>query len=786
MTISQLLAPAVAMWAGALAVGVAAGTHARSIGAALVIIAGACLAVIAGAGCAAWLRRDQGTSWVPAAVAGAAVGVLAASVHVGALAAEPLQAWVEQRRAVEITGVVTGAPRVQRSAQARVWQQQPLLQWSLATTTVSTGGRAWRIEVPIQVLGPGTPAPIGTVVAVTGRLAPGRLPIEAARLQARGPIRVLGPPGVIDEAASTMRAALRAALAGRPADAASLVTGLAIGDQGEQSPELAEALRIAGLSHLTAVSGGNVAIVVVLVIGLARLARIRLAGQVVVALVALAGFVVLVRPQPSVLRAAVMGAVVLVGLLTGGQRRGTGVLAVAIAVLMVVAPELAISWGFALSVVATLGLIVLAPHLQDHLDRALPRWPSGLREALAVTVTAQLATLPVLIAMGSTVGLAGVPANLLAMPVVPVVTVLGLAAAALGPFVPAVAALLGLVASWFASWIAKVAYAAQDLPLAVVPWPSGAAGLALGCVCAAAAVLAWRWHRSQFPAGLPRAVRLLALAIAAGAAVLALLLPGHRGWPPDGWQLVACDVDQGDGLVVRTGDRAALVVDTGLEPGPIDQCLTDLGITTIDALVVTHFHADHAGGLAGALRGREVRAAYATLIDEPPGEAAQARALLADRGLAFTTLRAGQVGSAGDARWEVLWPARVIDAGSRPNNASVVLLMHVGSLDLLLSGDVEPEAQAAIMAAHRPVDVDVAKVPHHGSRYQDPGFAAWTGARIALISVGQGNDYGHPASSTVAAWQAAGARVLRTDELGAIAVVQAPDGAATAIAQGRD
>jgi len=776
VSFSRILAPAAAVWGGALTIELIAKANIGNVHGLSTVMLIAAPTILIASLVIAWRFTALRTSWWPAAVAGAALGALAASIHVGALMGDPLAGWASQHRTAEVTGVVASEGVPVLSNRGRLWQQAPQLQWQLSTSTVTVRGEPWRIELPVQVVGSVRPPPIGALVSLSGQLSTGQLPVTAARVRLTSDVQVLRDPGPIDAVANAMRAGLRRALIDRPTDSAALVAGLAIGDQTMQSPELANAMRTAGLAHLTAVSGGNVAIVVVLVLGLARLARLRLRAQVLVALVALTWFVILVRPQPSVLRAAVMGSVVLVGLLTGGQRRGTGVLAVSVALLVVIAPDLAASWGFALSVMATLGLIAWSPMVIAWLTRVLPRWPPGVREALAVTITAQLSTLPLLIAMGSTIGLAGVPANLLAMPVVPVITILGLVTAALGPLIPAAAVLTGLIASWFAGWIAKIAFIAQDLPFAVVPWPGGILGALLSIAGAGAVAFAWRWSRRGYSTGFPRALQWSILGGAGLVVCAVILLSGHRGWPPDGWVLAACDVGQGDGLVVHTGERAGLLIDTGLDAQVIDACLDDLGISVLDGLVITHFHADHVGGLSGALRDREVKAAYATPLDDPPGEATGARRLLAQRGMDFQVVRAGERQASGSASWQVLWPARIIHAGSMPNNASIVLLVEISGLHILLPGDIEPEAQAAVMAAHPSVRADIAKVPHHGSRYQDPGFAEWAGARLTIISVGRDNDYGHPAASTIAQWQQAGSQVMRTDQLGTIAVIGGADG----------
>jgi competence protein ComEC len=206
----------------------------------------------------------------------------------------------------------------------------------------------------------------------------------------------------------------------------------------------------------------------------------------------------------------------------------------------------------------------------------------------------------------------------------------------------------------------------------------------------------------------------------------------------------------------------------------VDRCLRALGITRVPLVVLTHFHADHVAGLPGVLRGRAVGAIETTGLDDPAEQARSVRARAAARHIPVTRAVAGERRRTGTLTWQVLWPPPdPVSHPEGPNDASVTLLVRSGGLRLLLLGDLEPPSQQALLAspaAGRLDGVDVLKVAHHGSAYQDAGLLHRVAPRLALISCGEDNPYGHPAPGTVAALEAEGAKVLRTDRDGAIAV----------------
>jgi competence protein ComEC len=363
-----------------------------------------------------------------------------------------------------------------------------------------------------------------------------------------------------------------------------------------------------------------------------------------------------------------------------------------------------------------------------------------------------------------------VPANVLAAPAVPPATVLGATAAVIAPVAPIPAQWLVWIAGFPTGWICAVARRAAGWPMASAPWPGGALGTAL-----LVAVLLGLGLGVAVLRRAPRSLRVLA--VLAAVALVGAALAGPLRWPPPGWLIVACDVGQGDGLVVAAGDGEAVVVDVGPDPALMDRCLDRLGVGRVPLLVLTHDHADHVMGLPGALGDRSVGQVVMSPLAEPEEQAVAVAHWTSDADVPVTPAVVGMRGVVGDVTWEVLAPVRLIRGqGSDPNNASVVLLVEVRGVRLLLTGDVEPAAQAALLASGADLRADVLKVPHHGSAYQDPRLADVVTPALALISVGADNPYGHPAPELIAGLQERGVVVARTDTAGDIAVTLTSDG----------
>jgi competence protein ComEC len=571
----------------------------------------------------------------------------------------------------------------------------------------------------------------------------------------------------IQDLGAMARSRIRTATLGITPAAKSLVLGVTDGDTSLLPKDLQDQFKALSLTHLNAVSGTNCSIVIALF--LATFARFG-AGKVfrvVASGLGLCLYLILVGNQPSVLRAALMGAVALFGLAVANRFSARNALAIAILLLLGCQPSYAVDYGFVLSVLATLGVLELAPRLAQWFDRWLP---SYLGLILAVAIAAQLTCLPVLVLLQPAFGTFSVLANILAEPAVPVITVLGVIGAlfaVLGLALPAMA--LFWVASFPAQYLVALA---NTLSAAggTVDIPAGVSGVTvtLGLLLAVVALTSKRWQK------LGVAVLIAAMAFTSVVALRSTL--EERGFAASDWFYVSCDVGQGDATVIRSGTHVA-VIDVGREPKPIDQCLKRLGINHIELLVLTHFDLDHVGGVAGALSGRKVDSAILTsFVDQRPGAFATQQVLEQAKISVFYGEK-GLEGRLGDFNWLVLSPHHAGADSDDSNDGSVTMYWVSNKMRIITLADLGAKGQMRL-AQERAQWWDpqmqklplILKVSHHGSADQYPEFIEWLNPTLATVSVGAGNTYGHPTEVTLNLLKTCSQIILRTDLQGSISL----------------
>ena len=611
----------------------------------------------------------------------------------------------------------------------------------------------YKLRVPIRVMTSKqsvTTLLPGQRFSAQGRIVASKEARVAALVVIKDDIEIQTQPSRWASALGAIRLGLRS-LSG-DGNAGALIPGMVLGDTSKQSVEFKNSMRRSGLTHLVAVSGANFALVSAFVLWMMQFLFARMKFRLSATAISLIAFIALVRPSPSVLRAAAMAAVLLVAQGTKKGRDSLPALGFAMAAVVVVDPWQARDAGFALSVLATAGLLLFAPVLIEKLSIHLP---GKLAQALAPPIAATVFCSPIIVALSGYLAPMSVIANLLAAPFVAPITIVGFIAALFSPFAP----LISTVLIWFirfpAGAIALIAHWASSFP--VLTLQSGKIGFLIIASFTLGSWLLKKWFKH----------------IIVFTLVILISITWLQRWPGGDWQVANCDIGQGDSMVINLGNHRGIVIDVGPDPVAEDRCLKALGIKEIPLLILSHFHADHVAGLTGAIKNRAVGQVWVSVNSAPLIESAKAQAAL--KGVEMIKAVRGMSARVGPLTIRVLWPTLSATSfeempgdGSQINNSSIATLITSDAFSLFAGGDLEPPVQEILVKDVGPVDIY--KVCHHGSRYQDLAFMSALHPRISIISVGAGNTYGHPAVQTLQALARLGSEVLRTDIDGAVAV----------------
>lgn len=578
----------------------------------------------------------------------------------------------------------------------------------------------------------------------------------------------------------------RALGSGMPVREAALARGFVLGEDERIDPTTVEDFRRSGLSHLLAVSGQNVALLALLAMPLLAALGMPLRTRLVWIVAAIVVYVPLAGAGPSIVRAGVMGAVTLLATLAGRRSSRLFALVLAAIVTLAIDPKIGADIGWQLSFAAVLGILVLAHPLRRAIaGRSGSRGPRGaLAEGIAVTVAATLATAPLIAFHFGELSTVSLVANLLALPAVAPAMWLGMLSS-IGAQVPgfpaslvnALAAPLLAYIAIVASWCAGPRWALLEVSLSLRGLIASYVALIVSALLAPPLLRrrrlsrlrsprSWASSRSRSPVLLGSRGRRLGVALLATAVALVLGRAGDGDSAPArvaGLRVSVLDVGQGDAILLRPAAAPAVLVDGGPPGDGLAEKLHGAGVDSLGVAVVTHDQSDHAGGVWDLLTGRFPidRLLYARL-------GRRLRAAAAAAGAAPARIAAGDTIRSGRLRLSVLWPPpELLDrplAGTDPNAQALVFLARWGQFSMLLTADAE--------AGEAPIDpgpVDVLKLAHHGS--EDPGLGALldrTSPRLAVISVGADNPYGHPAPSVLAELARHGVQTLRTDRHGTI------------------
>jgi len=699
-----------------------------------------------------------------ARIAAAALALAVVGLGWGSLRMDALRTSVLARELGE-TGVaelVTVAPA--RSSQ-----------WSTRVIAMTRVFRHARLrERVLLVLPVGRSPPRGAILEATVRVAAPQPPRdgfdERAWLERQGiqvvleasSWREVGRRGGIAGFGDRLRDRIeRAVTRGASGVRRGIVLGVVLGEDEGLPADVQDDFRASGLYHLLAVSGQNVAFLAAGVFGIGWLLRLSRLVRELTTIGVIVAYVLAVGWQPSVARAAVAGALASLAWLTARPRDRWHFLAVGALVLLAWMPTAALDPGFQLSFAAVAAIFVAVPRVRRRFDGfSLPR---PVADALAVSFACGLATAPIVLFHFGQVPLYTVLANLAAFSAAPLVLAFGLLAAVVDPISPGAAAGFSSLAGWCAAWLELVARVVADLPsarLGARPTAAVAVGTAL---C---------WLALRRAGGAVSRRRLGELVLVSGTvAAIAVVWIATRPTPvwvrPIGLRVTFLDVGQGDSVLLETR-RARILVDEGPPEANVAGQLRALGIRWLSAIVLTHPQRDHVGGAAAVVRTLDVAEVLEPGLAASGTESEEALAAARTRSIPIKVVRAGTSFGLGRLRVHVLWPEDEGTPSEDPNQNAVVLVASYGETDVFLSADAESDVTSRLRLG----PVEVMKVAHHGS--EDAGLAAELETlrpRVAVISCGRNNDYGHPRPGTLAALGAwPGLAVYRTDEDGRVVV----------------
>lgn len=654
-----------------------------------------------------------------------------------------------------------------RVAAATVTEPRPFAGVGIVGSDLDGGRQVVRLPIGrVRLLGLQSALPLGARVSIRGMARPPPSDPDLARrlhysrigADAVGAVvEVREPPPLLLGWASAVRTRMHEAVTSALGDErGGLLLGLLDGDDTSLSPETVDEFRRGGLSHLLVVSGSNLAFVLGAVGFLLGRLPIGRRPRLVIGAVVLAFYVMVTRAEPSVMRAAAMAATAFTVSWTGRLRDPVRACATAVLALVVLDPFLAASVGFQLSVAATAGILALAGPITERLRGLGVPQPVAL--AMAVSTAAQAAVSPLLVWHFGRVSAVGLVANTVAVPLAGGLTVAGAALGVAGWFWPAVFSVLALPVGV----LARIGSLAARMPGADLEVPRSAL-LSVLLAGGAAVALVRLWRRGRVRAALAMgAAATVALAVAVGGALTTSPCPG----------VTFVDVGQGDATLLVGGDGTTVLVDTGRDPAKLDGALRSLGADRVDVLVLTHGDSDHVAATTAILQHRRPG-----LVIEPSGMnwpsdvSRSVERRIGASGVVVRQVADGDVVTAGDVRLEVLHP-ELQTPSHKPNDVALVAVADVMGMRVLLSSDATAEVQHRVLG--KVGDVDVAKVPHHGSRDQDPRLAAEARAEISVVPVGP-NSYGHPSREALDIYGGPDANEYRTDRSGTVQVCATPD-----------
>ncbi|MDP4091836.1 MAG: DNA internalization-related competence protein ComEC/Rec2 [Bacillota bacterium] len=552
-----------------------------------------------------------------------------------------------------------------------------------------------------------------------------------------------------------------------PPEQAGLLNGMLIGYTDGLSDDVKKAFSDAGLSHIMAVSGMNITFIVAPLVFLFKKLRIRQRKANVLILIILAVFVSVTGFTPSVMRASIMAAVILIAQIIRREPDIYASISFAAILLLLFNPYTLFDIGFQLSFSATLSLVLFYRFIVNALN--FKYLPEIIKDTAAATISAQIGILPLIALYFNKVSLVSVISNLLAVPLLGIITVLGFGMAISGQLFIPVARAVGLINCTLLSFVLYISRLSAKLPFAVIKVATPSALLITGYYVF---ILYIFWFRPKYSTSAKPAA-MIAVFITA-AIIFVPLISGHQ------MKVVFLDVGEGDSTFIRTSSGKTILIDGGGDASNMNKSpnigdtvvvpfLYDQGITGIDLVIASHSHSDHIQGLFPVIENFHVKNLILPDNNDTKGFSLLEKEAQNEKVKVMLCSRGNIIQLDKYTYFEVLYPARgsCFDESSL-NNSSIVLKLHYKDVSILFTGDIQTEAEEIILDSGTDLKADVLKVAHHGSSTSTgKDFINKVRPVMAVISVGK-NNFGHPSQEVQARLEDNNIRIFRTDQSGAV------------------
>lgn len=547
-------------------------------------------------------------------------------------------------------------------------------------------------------------------------------------------------------------------------DRAGLMLGILIGDTTGISEDLQDDFGKTGLTHILAVSGLNVGMLLLICLGFLRFLGVKLRLQCLLTTLVIILYTLITRSEPSVLRASIMAIFGLGAWLLGKEKNLMAAISLAALALLIYDPFSLYNVGFQLSFAATLAIIFLNPILEKRLEAVPPR----LRGDLSICLAAQLGVAPLLVYYFNQISLISLLANMLVIPANAPVLTLGIISVTASFTWSALSHLVNFIAGLFLSYMIKVTQILASFPGVTLQLatPSllniGAYYILLGSI--------------MFKLSKPKKRRLDSkiLIIVLALAVVFIWWQVAKGLPPKQLTVTYLDVGQADATLIQTMTGENVLIDGGENPDILQSALVSKGVRKIDLIILSHPHADHLGGLTEVVKNYKVGSVLDGGQTHPSPLYEKFLTAVKKQKIPYQLARRGQefkIGRSLDIF--ILHPTENFISGTTSdiNNNSVVAKISYGKVSFLFTGDIEEEAQFSLLSYGERLKAEILKVPHHGSANgSNMQFLQYVQPEVAIIQVGAGNPFGHPAQSTLGKLKSLGAQIYRTDKDGDVTV----------------